>query len=171
MADEPDLDEGDPRIDLLRTVAGRMDAGHAGNAGNGVWGRQTRLVGLVAEAEFSRTFHVPMDFTVRPNGDIGWDFVLPLAYRVDVTASRNPIHLLGEIGKLEADIYVLAGYVEETGWAKLLGWEWRKKLSQARVMPVKPKNILHHAIPAEELRGMDELESRQMRLSSKFDQE
>lgn len=105
---------------------------------------------------------------LEPGGDGGWDFLLPVKLKVDVKASRRGDALLVEVGKVKADVYVLAkveekectGTQTETGTmtteVSLLGWCWGRDL-----LAVPPKNtgkgVVNHRVAAGSLRPMEEL--------------
>jgi hypothetical protein len=136
---------------------------HSGHSSRRRLSDDYELLGLVGEAEFARMFHQPLDLERRSGGDGGIDFVIPLAFKVDVKTARNPLHLIQEQGKVAADIYVLARYLESIKRAELIGWEWGPVLARA---PVKEfgHGIVNHFIPADRLRPMSELGSRIMHL-------
>lgn len=150
-------------IDVLRIEAEEREAIHANHESSRPLSEDYELIGLVGEAEFSRAYHQPMDLNRRAGGDGRIDFVIPLAYTVDVKTARKAYNLIEERGKIEADIYVLAQYIEDGRKAKMLGWEWGSVLVKA---PYKDfgHGIINHYIPREQLRPMSDLERRIMHL-------
>lgn len=116
-------------------------------------------VGLSGEFAFGEFCGIFPDTKLRPEGDKGVDFTVPLAFTVDVKTARKPYNLIHEEGKPMADIYVLAGYNEETRKATLIGWEFGATLAKK---PVKEfgHGVRNHFIPAKELRPMDDLKAR-----------
>lgn len=159
-------DEEKPDRDLLALLQREADARvklHEHHASSNPVVEDRELVSLVGEAEFSRCSGLPLDLRRRPGGDGGIDFVAPIRFTIDVKTSRKPFNLIAEQGKVTADIYVLAGYSDEDSQSRLLGWHWGSVLRAAPVKNFSPK-IISHYIPAGELRGMEELLQRIMRL-------
>lgn len=114
-------------------------------------------VGLLGEWEFAK-FCGLMPRT-EPGGDGGYDFELPVVFTVDVKTARRSDRLLVEAGKVKADIYVLAWYMddEDGGECALIGWT-----SAAVVKAQEPRDsgrgIINHVVEADKLRPMAELE-------------
>lgn len=137
---------------------------HAGQKSNRPLSEGYELVGLVGQIEFARVYHQPVDFERRPAGDGGIDFTVPLAFTVDVKCARTPNNLLVEEGKISADLYVLAEYLESEHRAKLLGWEYGLIVAKA---PKKDfgYGVINHYIARGKLRDMDELGRRIMHLT------
>lgn len=118
------------------------------------------FVGLMGEVEFGEKAHQPVDFRRLREGDNGIDFIVPLRFSVDVKASRLP-ELLVPVGKVKADIYVLALYDNATRRAELVGWESKGVIRQA---PFKDYGYgINHCLPLP-LRPMSQLLGRIMRL-------
>lgn len=113
-------------------------------------------VGVMGEWEFAKFCGLMPKMTV--GGDGGVDFELPVVFTVDVKTSRSADRLLVEAGKVKADIYVLAWYMdgEEEGEVTLIGWT-----SAAAVKANEPRDsgrgIINHVVEASALRPMDEL--------------
>jgi len=117
-------------------------------------------IGLLGEANFARKIGQEPDFRKRPGGDHGIDGTLRLRFTYDVKTARIPNHLIQEVGtKNWADIYILAGYLEEEDTTYEIGWEWGVKLQAA---PYKDfgYGIINHYIHASQLRQMSELYDR-----------
>ena len=150
-------------IGRLQAVAAQRGTLHREHASSRPLSEGYELVGLVGEAEFSRVAQMPMDLTRRPGGDGRVDFVVPLRFTVDVKTFRNPGNLIQEIGKVSADIYVLAKYHDDSRRAELLGWEWGSALVKAPTRDFG-YGIVTHYIAREELRPMSSLLERIMRL-------
>lgn len=124
----------------------------------------SEIVGLVGECQFGCEFNLPLiNWERKPAGDSGHDFIVPVRFTLDVKTARNPLNLLVEQHKVLADIYALAGYSDDTKQARLLGWEWKAAVLRA---PVSDRfgGVMSHYIPAEDLRPMEELHKRVMRL-------
>lgn len=149
---------------VLRLEASARDAIHEGQLTSRPLSENYQMVGLRGEHAFAQYFNLPMDWKRRADGDNGVDFVLPLRFTVDVKGFCKPHNLIVEQGKIRADIYVLAAVVgDDCADDELLGWEWGRIVAKA---PVKDfgYGVLNHFIPRENLRPMDELLSKVMRL-------
>lgn len=153
----------DDLLDLLEIEAERRLELHANSPGRRPLSEDYELVGLVGEAEFATTYDLPLNLRRLPGGDRGIDFMVPLAFSVDVKCFRKAINLIQEEGKVVADIYVLAEYSDADRRARMLGWEYGSVLIRA---PVKDfgYGIITHYIHRTCLRPMGDLESRMMRL-------
>lgn len=113
-------------------------------------------VGMAGEVAFGRFSGLMPDLERRPGGDGGTDFDLPVVFTVDVKTARKAGHLIHEVGKRFADIYVLAEYDDGDKTACLVGWAWGIAL---RAAPTKDfgYGIVNHYIPRENLRPMGDL--------------
>jgi hypothetical protein len=153
----------DDLLDLLEIEAERRLELHVNSPGRRPLSEDYELVGLVGEAEFATTYDLPLNLRRLPGGDRGVDFVVPLAFSVDVKCFRKAINLIQEQDKVVADIYVLSEYSDIDRHARLLGWEYGSILARA---PVKDfgYGIITHYIHRDYLRPMDDLGSRMMRL-------
>jgi hypothetical protein len=147
---------------FLADAAEERQALHSGHASSRPLSEDYERVGLDGEAEFARTYHLPLDLERRPGGDKGIDFVVPLRFTVDVKTARKADYLICEQGKVCADIYVLAEYVDSKA-AVLLGWEWGATLARAPVRDFG-YGIISHYIPRCALKKMPEFAARLMRL-------
>jgi hypothetical protein len=120
----------------------------------------THLSGMQGEFAFAELCGIMPDTSVKPSGDGGVDFRVPLMYTVDVK-SRNyrngDIDLLVEHGKVDADIYVLAVIREDD--VDLRGWEWGTVVKR---LPLRDlgTGVMNHWKRSDELRPMSELVSR-----------
>jgi hypothetical protein len=148
---------------LLEIEAERRVALHANHVSNRPLSDDYEFVGLAGEAEFACVFKQPLDLNAKPSGDGNIDFIVPLAFSVDVKTARKAIHLIHEHGKPVADIYVLAEYSDDTRRAKLTGWEYGAKLAAA---PIKDfgHGVLNHYIHRDSLRSIADLLRRVMHL-------
>jgi hypothetical protein len=153
-------DEADVVCEFLRAEAAARTKLHNGHATQRLWSKDQDLVGLAGERRFACDYGQAMDLRRRPKGDRGIDFVVPLAFTVDVKCFRNPAHLLHAQGRVVADIYVLAGYREHDFDADLLGWEWGRKLKAAPLTDPGNRGVPAHTIEAGQLRDMRELARR-----------
>ncbi len=107
---------------------------------------------------------MPLNLKRRPGGDGGIDFVIPLAFTVDVKCFRKAFNLIQEVGKVAADIYVLAEFSDARCRADLVGWEYGSILAKAPVKAFSDANIQTHYIARAALRPMRDLGRRIMRL-------
>lgn len=116
-------------------------------------------VGIAGEFAFGEFCGLWPDTSLKPKGDGGVDFTVPLNFTVDVKTGRKPFNLIHEEGKPFVDIYVLAKFDDETKEASLLGWEWGHVLKKA---PTKDfgYGVINHYISVEKLRPMEELKRR-----------
>lgn len=149
--------------ELLRIEAEERSKLHANHASRRPLSDDYDLLGLAGEAEFQRTFHVPLDLNRRPSGDGRVDFIVPLRFTLNVKTARKPFYLIEEQGKVACDLYVLAQYFDDTRKAELLGWEWGQVLARAPVRDFG-HGIINHFIPRDQLKSMAELRKRIMRL-------
>jgi hypothetical protein len=152
-------------VDLLTAEATARSQLHARPEGPNrrVLSEGYELVGLMGEGQFAKEFHQPLDLSLKLGGDAGYDFVLPLRYTVEVKTFRKAQNLIHEQGKVTADIYVLAGFIDEPVRAHLIGWEWGRNLAQAPVRDFG-HGVINHYIPVGALRPMEQLHARTMHL-------
>tara|TARA_R110002020_G_scaffold135552_2_gene302713 strand:- start:4939 stop:5433 length:495 start_codon:yes stop_codon:yes gene_type:complete len=113
---------------------------------------------MAGEAAFAKFCGQEPDTELRPGGDKGVDFTIPLNFTVDVKTACRPLGILHEEGKPFADIFVLAGY-EGDGVATLVGWAWGTELKTTT-----PRNfghdLINHNISATKLKPMDGMAER-----------
>lgn len=144
---------------FIASTASRRATLHADHASSRPLSDGYEEIGLLGEVAFGQFCGLCPDFSDRPGGDKGVDFVVPLLYTVDVKTARTATWLLHEAGKpLVADIYVLAEVVD--GGAVLVGWEWGKNLASAPTADKGKRGIVSHYIPRSQLRPMDDLAER-----------
>jgi hypothetical protein len=117
-------------------------------------------VAMSGEFKFGEFSGFWPDTILRPGGDGGIDFRIPLMFTIDVKTFRNPKNLVHEVGKPFADIYVLARYSDEKKESTLLGWEWGIILKKAPKKTLHGHSVLNHYIPAEELKPIKLLAKR-----------
>ena len=115
-------------------------------------------VGLAGERAFAARYGYPVDEREFARGDGGADF---RTYRgtVDVKTYRRPEHLLVEVGKERADLYVLACYDDVVDDATLLGWATVKEVEAATVRDVGGMGVQSRAIAAGALRSLTDLDA------------
>lgn len=145
--------------DAIQALAGRRAELHAGQASSRPLSENYEDVGIAGEFAFGQFCGLMPDLDERPDGDGGVDFVLPLLFTVDVKTARKAHNLIHEQGKPFADVFVLAEYFDATRNARLVGWEYGRKLAAAPVRDFG-YGVLNHYIARSELRPMDELAAR-----------
>lgn len=155
----------DSGVDYASLISGEADKRHVlheNHASSRPFSEGYEAIGMLGEWEFAKLVGVMPDCSLKPKGDEGVDFVVPLAFTVDVKTARKAFNLIHEQGKGFADIYVLAEYAED-GAVSLLGWEWGSILSKA---PTKDfgYGVINHYISREKLRPIGSLVARLMRL-------
>lgn len=147
---------------FLATEAAKRAALHASHASSRPLSDGYEEIGLRGEVAFGQFCGQCPDFTKRPGGDGGVDFVVPLLYTVDVKSARKANYLIHEAGKeMPADIYVLSEVID--GQASLVGWEWKSRLERAPARDFG-HGIVNHHIAREQLRPMRELGERVWRV-------
>ena len=160
------MDEDILADDFLALEAERRALLHVDSPGRRPLSENYELVGLAGEAEFATAYGLPLNLRRKPGGDGGVDFIIPLAFTVDVKCFRNPENLIQEEGKVVADIYVLAEYSDDDRRAVLLGWEYGANLARAPVRDFG-RGIVNHHIHRDKLRRMGELGRRIMRFTAR----
>lgn len=158
------MSDDDMVSDFLQLEADRRKAFHINSAGRRPLSDGYELVGLAGEVEFATTFDQPLNLIRRHGGDGGIDFVIPLAFTVDVKCLRDASNLLVEEGTAAADIYVLAEYSDATRRATLIGWEYGSIVAK---VPAKayPREIVNHVVPRGALRDISDIDRRLMKLA------
>lgn len=152
----------------LARVSRRRNAIFVNRARNRPLSKGYEELGVVGEWAFAEMCGLMPRTQPGKGGDGGYDFQLPVVFTVDVKTARKADKLLVEEGKIKADIYVLARYVESetveldaravyvSGEAELVGWCWA-----TQVKAVEPRDtgrgIVNHCVPRESLRPMAEL--------------
>jgi len=149
-------------------VAKDRDELHKGVPFNSITGRssyQLHRQGMKGEFEFGRFSGKMPNLTPMPGGDPGFDFDLPLVFKVEVktrTWRGGELDLLVEVEDIEkADIYVLAIEYHD-GRVVLAGWAWRSEMkkNEPRAFPGKP---LNYWLERKKLNSMDTLAARLVR--------
>jgi hypothetical protein len=144
-------------LEIIKNESDERHESHKNHASSRPLSEDYELIGLLGEVEFAKKTGVMLDLERKLGGDAGIDFIVPLAFSVDVKTARKPFHLIHEKGKKFADIYVLAGIDGDD--VTLIGWEFGKVLEKS---PAKDfgYGIINHYIPASKLKKMDELYKR-----------
>lgn len=151
-------------LQIVEGEAARRERLHANHASSRPWSEGYEKVGLAGEFEFGRFCGQMPDLQERAGGDKGVDFRVLLQFTVDVKTARKAYHLSHESGKPLADIYVLAEYDDETGQARLVGWEWGRNLLRAPLKDLGNNGVLGHCIHRSKLRPMSELNEHLFRM-------
>jgi len=116
---------------FIKNVADSRHDLHSGHSSSRPLSEDYELVGLSGEFAFAEVCGLLPDLTVRPGGDKGVDFTVPLRFTVDVKTARKAGNLIHEQGKPMVDIYVLAEFDDEKKKATLVGWEYGRNLAKA----------------------------------------
>lgn len=140
---------------LLRKFAELRVRLHANHASSRPLSEDYEYIGMVGEAAFAKEFRMPMDLTVRQQGDKGIDFQTRIG-SVDVKTARKATYLAIEVGRVIADIYVLARYDETLRRANLIGWEWGRVMKECATKDFG-YGIQNHVKPAGSLRTIFDL--------------
>lgn len=148
----------DPLDSTLREVAAEREEIHSDHASSRPLSEDYERVGILGEAEFALRYGYRFDRERRPAGDKGIDFIVPVMHSLDVKTARKPFNLIVEVGKVFADLYVLAG-IDEADKVEFLGWEKRETVIRAPSRDFG-YGVINHFIPAINLRKMVELEKR-----------
>jgi len=152
----------------LKEVAKRRNAVFVHLARNRPLSSDYEEVGVMGEWAFAE-FCGLMPNT-KGGKDGGKDFEVPVVFTVDVKTSKRGDVLLVEVGKVKADIYVLATVVPDPlvmddnkmaavlrQKAVLVGWAWSTQV-KVKEPKVSKFGIINHEVPRDELRPMGELE-------------
>jgi hypothetical protein len=80
------------------------------------------IIGVAGETQFGKEFNLPVDESIKAEGDKGYDFKYK-TLTIDVKTARKPIHLLLKEKDKDkcADILVLAKYNIDNS-VTLIGW-------------------------------------------------
>jgi len=142
-------------LGFLRHIAETRDKQHAGKASARFLGdSKTTYMGMVGEWDFSMRTNLPIDLSLRYDGDHGIDFVSE-AGTIDVKTYLKPYNLLCEVDKKAADILVLAKFSEDG--CLFLGWEWSSNMYSKPIRRFHDKGPLNHFKAADELNKMHSL--------------
>ena len=130
---------------------------HKSHASSRPLSKNYELIGLLGEFEFARVFNMPVDLTMRSDGDKGVDFVTPYG-TIDVKTANKAYNLIVEVGKVNADIYVLAQFNQDDLTVKLLGWEYGYRIENC---PSKDfgYGVINHYMSAQELMSISLLKT------------
>lgn len=142
----------------INDISEAREALHESHASSRPLSEGYERVGLLGEAEFALRYGLKFDREARPAGDKGVDFHVPISMTLDVKTARKPFNLIVEQGKVNAEIYVLAG-IDDRDRVTFYGWQYG---SVVRKAPVKDfgYGVMNHYIARENLREMNELEIR-----------
>ena len=163
--DEQQLGFDGEFADFVRQFSLQLENTHRTHASSRPLSQDYEFIGAAAQMHFARQYNVLMDFAERPGGDGGHDFFVPLRMTVDIKAARIPKYLLVEQGKVRADIYVLARYIDGAPPRFMfLRWAYGRAVLRWPTADIGGKGIISHYKLAEELPQMAELEARLMRL-------
>ena len=145
-------------MQYAKIIANERHELHRGQDSSRPLAKDYELVGLSGEIELGKAIGQSPDYELKPGGDMGIDFMVPLMYSVDVKTANIAGNLLVEIGHVHADIYVLAAYMGD-GRAELLGWAWAGQVLAAPTGEFG-YDIINHFIAKDCLNPMAGLLSR-----------
>jgi len=136
---------------------------HRGHDSQEILADDHDVAGMSGEVALGKFTGFMPDLTMRPKGDDGVDNKIILGFTVDVKAARKPYYLLHRVDHGFADIFILGHYSDETCETTLLKWTWGHVVKQA---PVRRSSygVLNHSIKAEDLKDIEELRSRLVKL-------
>jgi hypothetical protein len=140
---------------FLEEIARERDALHKGQDSCRKLSAGYEYIGLLGEWYFSKLFKLPIDFSLKSDGDSRTDFKTK-AGSIDVKTARKPYNLLREINKPHSEIIVLAGYNEKEDDIYFLGWEYDKEMLKC---PKKDfgYGVINHYKAADQLRSIKDL--------------
>lgn len=142
---------------LVRNEANERHETHRDHPSSRPLSVDYEFIGLMGEVEFAKATGFMLDLERKPGGDSGFDFVIPLDFKIDVKTAEKAFNLIHEAGKpFRADIYVLAKYDPSLHTTTLIGWEFASVLKAA---PTKDfgHGVINHYIPVAKLRPMESL--------------
>lgn len=145
----------------LRQLSRQRNDIHVGQSTHRPLSNDYELTGIVGEWGFGQEFDLPMDVELRPGGDYGYDYIMPLRGYGDVPhdakAAIQAYNLIVETHKLRENmVYVLYAYFPDDPAVISIGWEWGSTLKQS-VPREFSHGILDYYVPAGLLRPMQEL--------------
>jgi hypothetical protein len=146
-------------LEAARVEGHRRDVAHKGHGSylaDEARKEEHNVTGLVGEVGFSLEFGVPVDWSDRPAGDDGNDFIVGRC-TIDVKAARIPKYLFLPVkARNHSSLYVLAGWYPDRMAVHLLGWAL---LAELLVAPrqVTKYGVVNHQIVAKELRDIEDL--------------
>jgi hypothetical protein len=149
-------------LEAARVEGRRRDAAHKGHGSylaDEARKEDHNITGLIGEVGFSLGFGVPVDWSDRPTGDDGTDFVIGRC-TIDVKTARIPKYLFLPVeARNRSNLYVLAGWYPLQMEVHLLGWTLLAGLLAAPTAVTK-YGVENHQIVAAELRDVEDLLAR-----------
>jgi hypothetical protein len=94
------------------------------------------------------------------DGDEGYDFMVGLAYKLDVKTSQIGILYVQEDKVDLADIYVACSYDKKTGKATPVGWMLKQDVKTFEITDPNKQGKPAHTVPHSKLRPMSDLLER-----------
>lgn len=144
------------RTEKLKDEAQARHDLHKDQASHRPLSKGYEYVGLRGEDEFAERLGTSLDWTRRPGGDKGVDFVIA-DITIDVKTARKAYNLIVEKGKVWADIYVLAGYSDEDDSVFFWGWELGHNMLRRPLKRFHEDGPLNHYLPRTGLKSMGDL--------------
>lgn len=149
----------------IKRIAAERQAQKASYASTKRWSGKysTDLLGVYGEAIVSELIGLPIDVSLRANGDPGYDFVKDgVKYDVKATKYELGCHLLEFVEKeLVADFYILVYVNIQKRLGRVLGWASKTELYHAEIkdfgygprLSIAAKD-LHGGLPPKEEHGL-----------------
>ena len=142
----------------VRDIADKRTKIHTSHSSTRPLSKDYDYIGVAGEVAFAKEFGLKVDVAVKPGGDKGIDFILPIG-TVDVKCYRKPYNLLREVGKIHADILVLAGFDNASKEAYLIVWEYDNEMINCLTKDFG-YGIVNHYKAAGKLKTIPELHKR-----------
>lgn len=149
----------------LETLAQDRERIHLNHASSRPLSEGYEKVGISGELALAKFVGREPDLSLRPGGDGGKDQAVRLLINgkrqlvtVDVKAARKPGNLIVEQGKVDAQVYILGRYDDETEETHLLGWATGVEMKNAPTRDFG-YGVVNHYIPRAKIRPMDRLKS------------
>lgn len=144
-------------LDLLRTVADARSRLHRSSRSSRPLSDDYQLIGLLGQWQFSLESGMPMDLSIRHQGDGGQNFTTSAGKTIGVSTARKALYLLREAYKPGSDIHVLAQVSSDLTTAALIGWEFDSVMRLCPVRTMGSHHIQNHVMLAQDLRPMADL--------------
>lgn len=127
---------------------------HKNQASSRILSPDYQYIGLAGEYAFAKKYDLPIDLTTRVGGDGGCDFRVNFG-TIDVKTARKALYLLVEVGRVRADIYVLAQFNNDS--VTFMGWELGEEMEKCPAKDFGAGYDAHYKM-AGELKSMEDLE-------------
>jgi len=138
---------------------------------------KTNIIGMYGEVGFARLFDLPVDESLRPDGDNGVDFTMYLDFGtgiretvVDVKTAKYPKYLLVREHEIDypIDVFVLCKYARFDRRLEYLGWTFEETMRQQPIKDYGGYGIMSYGMLASELYDMSKFEEAVKRAREKI---